>query len=369
MDYDVIIIGAGQAGCAAAFELSAKGHRVALLDRTAFPRRKACAGCLSMKAIKALPFPIDPVRQSIGTGMLIGRGCEKPTLFKARSPTSVMTVRSELDAFCLARCVEQGTSFFVVKSITAIREDEKQVEVHTNLGSIQARYCIGADGTSSLVRRLTGEFPDQRRGFAIEGTVSPDNPSGYTMEFDFFVVPFGYAWIFPKREHLNVGLYTSNADTPLKKERLMSYVRTKIGACALSNVNAHSLGFGGWKYRPGMKRVFLVGDAAGLADPLLGEGIHNAIRSGQAAARAILLSRAHEHRTGIAFERELRPIQADVQSCARSANWFYRYPRLGFFVMTLPTTRYLLMKGFSQGSTFQTIKQKPWRIVFSRWTN
>ncbi len=369
MDFDVIIVGAGQAGCAAAYELATKGLKVAILDRATFPRQKACAGCLSMKSVKALPFPIDPVRRGIGTGLLIGRGLGKPTLFKARSPTCVMTVRSELDAFCLARCVGRGASFFVVKSITAIREDERRVEVCTNLGSIHGRYCIGADGASSLVRRLTGEFPGHRRGFAIEGTVSSDDARSYTMEFDFYVVPFGYGWIFPKGDHLNVGLYTSKSDIPIKKEMLMTYVRTKIGPCALSDVSAHSLGFGGWEYKPGMKRVFLVGDAAGLVDPLLGEGIHNAICSGQAAARAIILSGAAELRAGIAFEQQLRPIQADVRGCSRSANWFYRFPHLGFFVMTLPTTRYLLMKGFSQGATFQTIKQRPWRIVLSRGTN
>ncbi len=366
MDFDVIIVGAGQAGCAAAYDLCVNGHRVALLERTAFPRRKACAGSLSIKSVKALRFPIDPVRRGTGTAMLIGRGFEKSTLFKATSPTCLMTVRSELDAFCVNRCIERGASFLVAKSITAIRETERLAEVSTDLGSLRARYCIGADGASSLVRELTGEFPQHRRGFAIEGIVSPENVQSYTMEFDFFVVPFGYGWIFPKGDHLNVGLYTSSPSAIVKKAMLTSYVRRKIGSYTVSEVSAHTLGFGGWRYQPQMRRVFLVGDAAGLVDPLLGEGIHNAICSGQAAAKAIHLSRGRELQTGLAFKQALRPIQADVRSCMRSANWFYRFPHLGFFVMTLPSTRYLLMKGFSRGFDFRTIKNQPWRVMSAR---
>jgi flavin-dependent dehydrogenase len=280
-----------------------------------------------------------------------------------------MTVRSELDALCLKRCLERGASLVLVKAITSIREDSEGVEVGTNLGALRARYCLGADGAASVVRRLSQEFPESTRGFAIEGIVRSGGDASDPPEFDFFLVPRGYGWIFPKGDHLNVGLYTSDSRIPVKREMLNEYVQRKLGHQVISEVSAHGLGFGGWKYRPRMNRVFLVGDAAGLAEPLLGEGICNAIASGQAAAKAILAADTSGLQARQVFQDELRPIQLDVLSCARSARWFYRFPGLGFRLLTLPTTRYLLMRGFSGGFRFRTIKSQPWRVVAGREVN
>jgi flavin-dependent dehydrogenase len=123
---------------------------------------------------------------------------------------------------------------------------------------------------------------------------------------------------------------------------------------------AHAIGLGGWGYVPDSNRIFLVGDAAGLADPLLGEGLHNAIRSGQAAAGAIIGAETGLSGSPLARYRDLlAPIRADLLWSARSARWFYRFPALGYAVLTLPPVRDRLVAGYAEGRPLSGIEIPP----------
>src|SRR6266542_3480373 len=116
-DHDVIIVGAGPAGCAAAYDLAASGISVLLLDRHHFPRVKACAGALTVKALAALRYPIDPVIKRVCRTMgLVNNGGESRVL-RSRHALAVSTVRSGLDHFCLAITLEKGVAFEVVREI------------------------------------------------------------------------------------------------------------------------------------------------------------------------------------------------------------------------------------------------------------
>src|ERR1700757_250084 len=103
--WDAIIVGAGPAGCAAAYDLAAAGHEVLLLDKAEFPRQKACAGGLTLKAIKALRYSVEPVvRQKIAR-MRLERDAARTTTMSRRTPCCFMTVRQELDDFCFRKTV------------------------------------------------------------------------------------------------------------------------------------------------------------------------------------------------------------------------------------------------------------------------
>ncbi len=97
--WDAIVVGAGPAGCACAYDLATAGKSVLLLDKAAFPRMKACAGGLTMKTVRALRYSVEPVvRETIHDIAL--EGPERLTV-RSRKAICVMTVRQELDAFCL----------------------------------------------------------------------------------------------------------------------------------------------------------------------------------------------------------------------------------------------------------------------------
>src|SRR5258708_22562385 len=95
--YDAIIIGAGPAGCAAAYDLVGAGKAVLLLDRATFPRLKACAGGLSVRAVKALRYSVAPVVRNVIDKMILGTPSTQWALLESDSPLFFMTVPSELD--------------------------------------------------------------------------------------------------------------------------------------------------------------------------------------------------------------------------------------------------------------------------------
>ena len=114
------------------------------------------------------------------------------------------------------------------------------------------------------------------------------------LTFDFGSVRNGYAWIFPKGDHLNVGVYSQSSAAGLTRSRLLSYVKDRVGTDRVDHVTGQYLGIGAgvcdsdWIQPDLRDRVLLVGDAGGFVDPLTGEGIYGALLSGQAAASAIL---------------------------------------------------------------------------------
>jgi flavin-dependent dehydrogenase len=266
-----------------------------------------------------------------------------------------MTVRAEFDEYCLARTVEWGAELRVIPHLRSITEREDEVQVQTSAGLYRARYLVGADGANSVVRRLAGLGPVPH-GFALEAQVALCTPP--PMELDIGVVERGYGWLFPKSDHVNVGLYTSDAAVPIERTALDAYARAKLGAVTLTHVVGHYIGLHGWRQRVASSRVVLAGDAAGLVDPLLGEGIHNAVASGQAAAAAIRACRTMGKTLALAYARELRPLVRDLKVCARTAALFYARPDIGYRILATRPLGTGLVRGFARGLSFSAARRR-----------
>jgi len=362
--WDAIVVGAGPAGCAAAYDLATARSGVLLLDRRSFPRTKACAGALTIKTLRALRYSVEPIVRKVCTNLVVGKGLGRTTLFRGEAPISMMTVRSEFDAYCLKKTIEAGAVFRVVSTIRAIAQSDTHVSLITDKGSLNTRFLVGADGANSRVRTLTSTFPGAALGFAMETCLPQPEGRSFEMEFDFGYVPSGYAWIFPKNDHLNVGVYTNSNCVKLNRQMLDLYARKKCGMAIDGSVVGHHIGFGGWCYVPNSRRILLIGDAAGLAEPLLGEGIYFAIRSGQIAAQSIEAELFHRGVAQRAFTESLRKLQSDLRCSHKSASKFYGDPERGYRALTFPLTRYSLMKGFAMGLPFRAIKRTFWSFAF-----
>ncbi len=351
MTYDAVVIGAGPAGCAAAYDLSAAGRSVLLVDQRTFPRVKACAGGLTVKALRALRYSIAPVIRDVCSTMVVARDDGASRTFKSRDPLCAMTVRADFDGYCLQQTIARGAHFRIAKRIAAVAEDAGGVTTTLDDDEVRSTYLIGADGVNSRVRGLLGGRPPAR-GFALEACVYTNGTPPPPMEFQFGAVEYGYGWLFPKGDHVNVGLYTNDANVRISREAVADFARRKLGTDALDGFVGHHIGLEGYLNPQSWQRIFLVGDAAGLVDPLMGEGIYYAIVSGQAAARAIVESTGSTPTAKERFERAMQPIARDLASAFRTTRMFYRNLRWGFRLLTFPPSEFALMRGAAAGLTF-----------------
>jgi geranylgeranyl reductase family protein len=383
--WDAIVVGAGPAGCAAAYDVAAAGRRVLLVDTASFPRAKACAGALTRKAVRALRYSIAPVvRMEVSEAVLEHRSAPgEPVRVARRRPFCAMTVRAELDAYCLEQTRGRGAVFRRVGVIAGIEElaDRVRLQMKEELGPLEGRFVIGADGVHSRVRALTagpGGARWFRRGFAVEANV-PYAETGRSFPFTFDFAPefAGYGWLFPRNDHVNVGLYTADAGLGraiaglekggaegIDRAGLERYIEArcgpfKQGLARHGGVTGQFLGLGAAGYAPGESRVLLVGDAAGFVDPLTGEGIHGAIVSGQAAAAAVLgsLDRADSSGAAVAelYRKGLRRQVADLAMSEKAAAFFYGKPAEGLRLMRLPLAGRAVLHAFSEGTSLQTL--------------
>src|SRR5277367_3335168 len=127
--WDAIVVGAGPAGCAAAYDLAAAGREVLLLDKAEFPREKACAGGLTLKTAQALRYSVEPIIRQKISHMRLERDGSRSTVLSRRSPYSFMTVRQELDDYCFRQTIKSGAQFQRIRALEAVTEDSSGVAV------------------------------------------------------------------------------------------------------------------------------------------------------------------------------------------------------------------------------------------------
>jgi flavin-dependent dehydrogenase len=233
-------------------------------------------------------------------------------------------------------------------------EDDLGWKVQTTAGSFRGKFLIGADGASSQVRKLLAPKTPLRFGLALETCIPTDSAGDYAMEFDFGPVDRGYGWVFPKHDHLNVGLYTLNPTLQNAWEKLQEFALLKTGKTITGPVHGHKIPHNGRAFRQRWDNACLVGDAAGLIDPFLGEGIYNAIRSGQLAADAIIRA---DGAVRADFSRAMSEITRDLASYDSETRRFYSNIKRGYRRLVRWPLGQLLVKGFAAGWTVGRIKR------------
>ncbi len=333
LDVDVLVVGGGPAGSAAAVALARAGREVVIVDKSTFPRDKICGDGLTSGALQRLEeIGVEPGRvaswQTLDTMKVVTPTGEARTLpFPAGAGTyAAVARRIDLDAEVLDAARRAGATVHEGHALCQVREpgsaDAPFEGSITGLGSVRARHVIGADGMWSPLRKAMGLATPGYRGECHAFRQYLTNVAAPAREhlwvwFEPDVLP-GYAWSFPLADGtVNVGLGIHRGGR-IAVGDMGEVWRSILQRPALRRVLGDDWVAEGphraWPIPARLGslpltsgRALFVGDAAGACDPMTGEGIGQALETGLAAAEAILAGRPTDP-AGIAtaYEAELR---------------------------------------------------------------
>jgi geranylgeranyl reductase family protein len=318
--FDVAIVGGGPAGSVAAFRLARAGKRVLVVDRATFPRDKPCGGGVTLRAAKLLPFSLAPVVEDVVTRIDVGLAYRRGFRREARAPLVYMTQRRRLDHYLLEHAAAAGA----------------QIEQGTTVDAreLDAPVVIGADGCNGSSAKQLGLGGGIVHGVALEANFPHDERFAGAMTLEMAAMPGGYGWIFPKGDHVNVGVGGDEPYGPQLRESL----RRMCEAYGVDpDAATETRGFRLPMRTPATKlangRAAVIGDAGGLLDPFSGDGMYEAFLSAQLVTDAILAGDLLFYPAAV--ERRLAPLTRAGWG-AKAA--FTRFPRTTYELARLPVT-------------------------------
>lgn len=373
--HDALIVGAGPAGSTLGYLLAEKGFDVLVIDSAHFPRPKLCGGVLTWKTRKIIEevFKVPflkriPVEGSSEDYVIYESYKQK--VFQSSPEPFYFVDREKYDATLVSLAQERGCKFQFGQQVTAIdfqsgeatsryregltKEDEsKDQDADLEGKRFSGKVIVGADGVNSAVRARL--FPDldfhQNTGLAFQITIPVDKIKREYREpiprLFLGDVKCGYGWIFPHGERFLVGLWGLIRKDKKIKEKYLDFLNrvTEIDMASLSHLPSHLGPAGNFMESPGEKNVLLLGDAAGFADPLTGEGIYYAHKSAECAAHAICDYFENGDKSVLldSYKSFLAPILKELKISLRFRNLVYSNLRkTGFFILRNPRVYYAL---------------------------
>lgn len=338
--YDVLIVGMGPAGATAAYELSRAGMSVLGLEKQMHPRYKVCGGGLSVRIDQILESDFKAVVEHTVYGIQFTYGGQEPFFIESPRPIAYMVMRDRFDHLLVEKARRAGAEVHEDERAVGFLQLPEGVEVITDRGRYRTKVLIGADGANSIVAQRLFPTRRLRRMPTLESEIgigqAPVYPGEGKVLIDLGATANGYAWIFPKKERLSIGVAEFRGKAASPKGVFDRFVRDEKGLASMDvpQPYGHPLPLyssGGATAPVGLvrHRALLVGDAGHLVDPLFGEGIYYAVRSGQIAAASVLGSFRDQRRTLLDYELAVtREIYAEFRIASRVARIVYTFPRL-----------------------------------------
>jgi geranylgeranyl reductase family protein len=322
----VIVVGAGPAGATAARVLARAGVTVRLLDRSKFPRNKPCGGGISLRVLGRFPY-LERELGRIATHTVSRLRLEGPggeaSVVESDGAAALMIRRIEFDHLLVSLAQEAGATLTTGVDVVQASVAPRGVTLTARDGlRFDADVVIAADGVNSVIARrlgLNAGWPPASVALDMmeetPRTVLRDvDPSTLWVSYGYDPAPRpglsdrapaseGYAYVFPKRDHVNVGIgyvlqhYRDHIDdAPYDLQRsFVDHLRARgvvEGDSVRGNFTPFLIPVGGPLRRTGRGRVLLAGDAGGFVNGVTAEGIYYAMVTGELAARAVIDSRS-----------------------------------------------------------------------------
>jgi geranylgeranyl reductase family protein len=340
VDADVIVIGAGPAGGAAAFHLAARGRSVILLERQPAGRAKPCGGGMAASVQRWFPFDLSPAVDEVIRRVRFTWCLEDPVVAELPGDAPFWIVRrSNLDAFLAGQAVAAGAQLHQPAAAEHLQCVDGLWQVGLQGGEqLKARAVLIADGSGSRLAGTHGLGPARPRYAAtvsveVDGAVAEPG----TARFEFGLVHHGFCWAFPRQGGWSIGVGTFIGQQEADSEAVLSTLLPSLGLPADAGLRQrgrlrvwdghhplHGRGEGG-------EGLLVAGDAASLCDPFLAEGLRPSLLSGCRAAEALDQWLGGDPDATAAYSRRMRAEWGDSMAWGRRiAQVFYRLPKVGY---------------------------------------
>ncbi len=328
--YDVAIIGSGPSGASTAFYLAQKGFSTAIIEKETLPRYKTCGGGFVFRGRKSLPFDIKEVVEKEFHTVDIYLGKKLHFQTHRKQPTISMVMRDSFDNLITQKAKELGTTLLENHKLKELSFSNNIITLKTSQGNYTANFVIAADGALSPTAKMAGWKEDTRKlipALEYEVVVSDKDFERLSKEvrFDIDAIPYGYAWNFPKKKHLSIGVASARRMKVNLKEYYQEYLKT-LGITNIVSESQHGFQIPVAPRTDGFVKnnVFLIGDAAGFADPITAEGISNAIYSGKLAAEAIIEGKKEPKLAEkLYLEKISETLLPEIKTGIWLSKWFY----------------------------------------------
>ncbi|MFM9042489.1 MAG: NAD(P)/FAD-dependent oxidoreductase [Vulcanococcus sp.] len=336
MSFDVIVIGAGASGSAAAFHLAARGRRVLVLESQSLPRYKPCGGGMAASVQKLFPFELLPAVDQVITQVRFTWCLEDPVIavLPGDSPFWIVQ-RSKLDHHLVQQAVVVGAELVEGCEVSSVARDGDGWCVEAAGHVYRSRAVVLADGSNSRFASALGLGPARPRfAAAVAAEVEADVLDPDTARFEFGLVRHGFCWAFPRQGGYSIGVGTFVGREAADADAVLAQLLPSLGLPADAGLRRSSP-LRVWDghhplHAPG---AVVVGDAASLCDPFLAEGLRPALLSGVRAAEAMdrYLADPDQSQALEGYSSTMRADWGESMAWGRRiAQVFYRVPKVGY---------------------------------------
>jgi geranylgeranyl reductase family protein len=311
---------------------------VLIIEKMKLPRQKVCGGGLTKRTLDILPFSIEPVVEDLATSVILS--VKNHTVFSKAydHPITALVMRDRFDHYLVQQAIDKGAALMDNTEFIDVNGSPGNLMIETSRGRISARIIAGSDGLHSRVASCLKLPVKKKQMTAVEAEIQFKEQNKITdrfkhsMQFDIGHVPSGYGWIFPKKNHLSIGILSLSSKRKGIRNDLKAFIKTKQIDRKIDAISVRGYGI---PYGPSPKNRYsnplglLVGDATGIVDPITGEGIYYAVRGAQIASEAITAFMAGGKHALPVYDATLKQTLFPEIGCAQKlAHILYKCERL-----------------------------------------
>ncbi len=362
---DVLIIGAGAAGAAAAFHLAKAGHKVTILEQKEQGLIKPCGGGMASSVQEWFPFDLKPAVEEIIKKVEFNWCLSDPVIAELPGTSPFWIVRREiLDELLISKALEEGAELLRPFRVETLQKSDSHWQVSNCEGiQLEATAVVIADGSNSPWPQIFHLGPRSQHhahttSVRLKGR---GNLKEGTARFEFGLVNHGFAWAFPLKDEVNIGIGTFLGNQAADSKKILNQFLPNLGFDP-NEVNHHDSLLRVWNGHHSLhgQGILVVGDAASLCDPFLAEGLRPALMSGCEAAQCLNSWFKEDIENLSSYTKIMKKRWGESMAWGRNISQvFYRFPKVGYQLgIKRPTAPQRIAQILSGQMSYRDIAQR-----------